>query len=401
MPPAVPAPSPRRLRPAAASAAQGASAAAAQHEAAQELVRWQGLLGQVGREVAEPLSAALERVITLTTTGRIEPQGLRALRDDIERARSAGMACQQMSRLAGGRIRQSHERIHLTHTVQSVLGQRTRELQAHGLSLSQAMLPIEVNADASMLFALLNLLVDWWLACARGPIELRLDVGQWPAHARLQCTFDAHAPDIASPGEDVLLTRASTLRWHLLEQTARAMGLPCQRTVRAHQLHLLLSFPDTVRSSLAGLTQVPDPSHTSDLGHTTGFGDSLNSQPLCGSHVLLIADRKAQRQAVREALRHTGITLDVCASVQEAVSFCRNGLPHAIVFTSEVRGPLLTRLLHQVRAELPDFILVEVTPQGRTFDISSLQASGIARVGGEDLAHALPSALVYELSRLV
>jgi len=389
MPTAVPTPKPRSLRPAAGEARGATDDAHAQ--AAQELVRWQTLLGQVGREVAEPLSAALERVITLTTTGRIDHQGLRALRDDIERARTAGMACQQMSRLAGGRIRQSHERIHLTHTVQSVLAQRTRELQAHGLSLSQAMVPTEVNADASMLFALLNHLVDWWLACAQGPIALRLDVGNWPAHARLHCTFDAHAPDIASPGADVMLTRTSTLRWHLLEQTAQSMGLSCQRSVQAHQMQLTLTFPDTVSSPLA------------DAGDDTAassFGDSLNSQPLCGSHVLLIADRKAQRQAAREALRHTGITLDVCASVQEAVAFCRSGLPHAIVFTSDVRGPLLTRLLHQVRAALPDFILIEVTPEGRTFDTSSLQASGIARVGGEDIAHGLPSALVYELSRL-
>ena len=43
-----------------------------------ELVRWQELLGQVGRELAEPLTAALERVTTLTTTGRIDRAGLRA-----------------------------------------------------------------------------------------------------------------------------------------------------------------------------------------------------------------------------------------------------------------------------------------------------------------------------------
>jgi hypothetical protein len=358
---------------------------------AQELVRWQDLLGQVGRELAEPLTAALERVITLTTTGRIDRQGLRALREDVERARHAGMLCQQMSRLASGRIRQTHERVHLTHTVQSVLAHRARELQARGLVLSQSMLPVEVLADASMLFALLNHLVDWWLEAAHGGIELRIDMRQtWPEQARLICTFPAHAPDVPPPGEDVMLTRASTLRWHLLEQTARSMGLVCTRQVRAHLLSIELSFPATVSSALG---------ETLASNDSRGFEDSINSRPLSGSHVLVVAGRKDLRQQVRESLKDMGLVLDVCHSVKDAVAFCKGGLPHAIVFESALRSPLLDRLMAHIRAEIPDFVFVELLPEGRTFDISSLQASGIARVGGEGIAHALPSALVYELSR--
>jgi hypothetical protein len=66
----------------------------------QELVRWQDLLGQVGRELAEPLTAALERVSTLTTTGRIDRHGLRALREEIERKAcwpSAPARCRRMA----------------------------------------------------------------------------------------------------------------------------------------------------------------------------------------------------------------------------------------------------------------------------------------------------------------
>jgi CheY-like chemotaxis protein len=348
-------------------------------------------MGQVGRELAEPLTMALERVITLTTTGRIDRQGLRQLREELERARHAGMLCQQMSRLASGRIRQTHELVHLTHTVQSVLAHRTRELSGHGLSISQSLVPVEVQADASMLFALLNHLVDWWLECAQGAVELRIDVRSWPAHAHLSCQVPTHAPDVPHPGDDVVLTRASTLRWHLLEQTARAMGLPLTRTVRGHLLALDITFPATV-ASLMGQPQ--------DADLASGFEDSVNSKPLAGSHVLAVVGRKDTRQVVKESLKGMGLVLDVCGSVKEAVDFCKTGLPHAIVFDNELRSPLLERLILRIRSEVPDFVFIELVPQGRTFDISALQASGIARVGAQGIEQALPSALVYELSRL-
>ncbi|HET8869827.1 MAG TPA: hypothetical protein VFM48_05240, partial [Aquabacterium sp.] len=86
-----------------------------------ELARWHELASQIGRELAEPLTSALERITTLMTTGRIDRAGLRALRQEVEQARQAGIWSQQIARLASGRVRQSLEQVHLTHTVQSVL----------------------------------------------------------------------------------------------------------------------------------------------------------------------------------------------------------------------------------------------------------------------------------------
>lgn len=174
----------------------------------EELARWQELLAQVGRELAEPLTTALERVTTLTTTGRIDRMGLRALRDEIDRARQAGIWCQQIARLASGRIRQSHERVHLTNTVQSVLAYRAREMHAHGIQLTQSLLPIEVQLDASMLFGLLNALVDWWLDCAHGTVELRVDTRNWPVRAQLHCVFAHHPLDQPAPTADMVHNRA-------------------------------------------------------------------------------------------------------------------------------------------------------------------------------------------------
>ena len=53
--------------------------------------RWRELVAQISVEIAGPLTAALERVHALTSTGRIDRHSLRALREEVERAREAGM----------------------------------------------------------------------------------------------------------------------------------------------------------------------------------------------------------------------------------------------------------------------------------------------------------------------
>lgn len=357
-----------------------------------ELARWHELTGQIGRELAEPLTAALERVTTLTTTGRIDRAGLRALRDEIDRARQTGIWCQQISRLASGRIRQSHERVHLTNTVQSMLGYRAREMQTRGLQLTQALLPVEVQIDASMLFGLLNAMVDWWLDCAQGMVELRVDTRDWPVRARLHCAFAHQAPDRPATSADVIQGRVNTMNWHLLEQTARTLGLVFDRQVDATHARLHLEFPSTVLNTVQA-EEAEQQDH--------GFVDSVNSKPLAGSHVLVIAGRRDLRLQVREALKAMGLVLDFVSSVREAVEFCREGLPHAIVFEGTQRSRQFEQLADGIRQEVPEFVFIELVDEGRTFDISTISATGMARVGCEGIANALPSALVYELSRVM
>ncbi|MFT3857412.1 MAG: hypothetical protein QM742_07925 [Aquabacterium sp.] len=364
-------------------------ASPASHEEDAPPTRWQELLGQLGRELSEPLTAALERVTTLTTTGRIDRAGLRALRDEVDRARQAGIRCQQIARLASGRIRQSHERVHLTNTVQSVLAYRAREMQGRGLQLSQSLLPLEIQVDASMLFGLLNALVDWWLDSASGVVALRVQASPWPAHAELISSFTASA---GGPDADEQHAHLETLNWHLLVQTAQAMGMNVARTFKAGQVQLCLSFPGTVQPVLTDADAI---------GNDGGFADSVNSKPLAGSHVLVVAAQRDIRLDVREALKSMGLVLDFVGSVREAAAFCQEGLPHAIVFEGGLRSASLERLISGIRDEVPEFVFIELVEEGRTFDISTISATGMARVGREGIASALPSALVYELSRVM
>lgn len=190
-------------------------------------VQWADIVQQLGAEIAGPLSAALEQIQNLATTGQIDRRGLRLLRRSVDEARTAGMLGQQLARLASGRLRLNRERQHLAQMLRSVLAQRSRETQARGVQVRQSLKPVEIWADGALLFALLNALMDWALANTHSSVDLRLDLTPWPVKARLSCRF-AHRPlDLlgnepeardASPGLD-------SLAWRLLEQTAITLGV--------------------------------------------------------------------------------------------------------------------------------------------------------------------------------
>lgn len=357
-----------------------------------ELARWQELLAQAGRELAEPLTAALERVATLTTTGRIDRAGLRTLLDEVDRARQAGIWCQQISRLASGRVRQSHERVHLTNTVQSVLAHRARELQARGIHIVQSLQEVEVQVDASMLHGLLNAVVEWWLSCAQGLVDVRIDQGRWSDNASLVCQFQHRSPDLPHNPEAPHNPALDSMSWHLLEQTASTLGVVQHREIESSQARLTLEFPRTVNALAAAPgADVPDAS----------FADSINSKPLAGCHVLVVAARRDVRGLVRESMKSMGLVVDFVNTVADAVEFCDAGLPHGIVFESSLKTPRFMQMVASIRQEVPEFVFIELLDDGHTFEISSISPTGMARVGHAAVATSLPSALVYELTRIM
>ena len=355
--------------------------------------RWRDLVGEIGAEVAAPLTAALERIQALATSGQIDRQSLRALRDEVEKAREVGMGGQQLSRIASGRVRQSHERLPLTETLQGVLTHRARETHARGIEMKPlTSRPVDVIADASLLFGLLNTMLDWALACARSSIGLRIDVKAWPSHARLVCHF-AHRPvdqlddGAATPGEVSLL---DSMHWRLLQQTAWAMGLPLERTIDGSGTTLAIEFPRTVNDSMEGASAVEI---------DDGFAPSINTKPLAGSHVLVVARRREVRLQVRDALRDMGLIVDFVGSVEEAADFSSEGLPHAIVVESALCGERFDALKKDITTELPLFVFIEIVEDAHAFEMSEFGALSVARVGRETLAKSLPSALLFELSR--
>lgn len=353
--------------------------------------RWHRLVTEIGAATATQLTLALERIHTLITSGKIDRASLRALREEVDGARQAGMIGQQIARFASGRLRQSHERLQLDDTLKGVLAHRHRETQSRGIVLKPSLKQAEVIVDGSLLFSLLNTVLDWALSHAQSNIEFRIDIKSWPQHAQLICRF-AHRPaDLISehdrPPEPAAL---ESLTWRLLEQTAWTMGLPLDRRDDALYSTLTLEFPRTATDEIEGVTAV-------ELDE--GFAPSTNSKPLAGSHVLVVSSRRDLRVQIRDALRNMGLVIDFVNSVDEAAEFCRDGLPHAMIIESIQRGEKFANLRDEISNEVPDFVFIEIIEEGNTFEMSGFSGSNVARVGRDVIESSLPSALMFELSK--
>jgi hypothetical protein len=349
--------------------------------------RWCELVGQLGSEAAAPLTAALERVSQLTATGRIDRPSLRALRDELERARRVAMLGQQLARFATG-VRQNPERLNLAQLLRQAVAQRRRETEARGVQFRQVLTAADVVVDASLLFALLNAVLDWSLAHARSSIEFRLDHRSSPAHARLACRFSHRPPDAAG-----LIDAASldSLPWRLAQQIAWAMGVAIERHDDASQTALVLEFPSTVGEGFDAVTAVEyDPA---------AAVASAVAKTVAGSQVLVLSARAEIRARVRDAVRHMGLMIDFVASVEEARDFCREGLPHALVYESSLAGDRFEALHAELLRDAPTLAFIELGEEGDAFAVSGFGGAEVAHVGREAIATGLPSALVFELSR--
>lgn len=355
---------------------------------------WREIIGQIGTEVGLPLSAALERVTVLATTGKIDRVGLRMLREEIERARRAGMIGQQLARFASGRIRQSPEQISVTQMLREVLLQRGREATTRQIEISQALKPAEIVVDATLLYALLQAVVDWSLDLAQKALEFKLDIKAWPPYARLTVRF-AHASSDASDRLTPVgtpLPSLDSMSWRLVQQISWTLGLVMDRAVSEHETTLTIEFPRTIHDEIEGVSVVE---------MDQGFGVSDNSKPLAGSHVLVVSSGREVRSLIRESIRHMGLLVDFVNSVEEAEEFCRDALPHAIIYESVLSGDRFHRLRVGITAEMPSFVFIEVAPEGSALQLSTHGNESGARIGREAVMQSLPSALIFELSRTI
>ena len=150
---------------------------------------------------------------------------------------------------------------------------------------------------------------------------------------------------------------------------------------------LTLEFPRTVSEGMA-LLELDEPG-------TTG----PNSQPMVGRHVLVIASRRETRNAVRDTLRSMGLMVDYVGSIDEARQFCSGGLPHAILFEAALAGENFRKLRAEWSQEVPTLAFIEISEQGRELEVHDIGGQRTSRIGRDVIASALPSALMFELSK--
>jgi hypothetical protein len=155
---------------------------------------------------------------------------------------------------------------------------------------------------------------------------------------------------------------------------------------------LTVEFPRTIHDEIEGVSVVEI---------DQGFGVSDNSKPLAGSHVLVVAGGREMRSLIKESIRHMGLLVDFVNSVEEAEEFCRDALPHAIIYESVLANDRFHRLHVSISSEFPAFVFIEVTPEGNALQLSTGNKDSGARIGREAVMQSLPSALIFELSRTI
>ena len=348
------------------------------------------VVARIGAEVSAPLTAALERVVALASTGRIDRHGLQALRSEIDGARRVGLRGQQIARLAAGEVRQSVERLDLARSLRGVLA--GQPIHGHGDVIAVPPVPTraEVLCDASLLHTLLDAAASWSSALACHQVDWRIDVKPWPVRARVVCRF-AHRP--ADNASGPLPTSESdlsldTLDWLLMRYTAHLAGVLVQRQDTPSHTQLTLEFLNTVNGTLEGAAAV-------DLvASADGGGKSI-----AGCQLLVLASQRQTRQRLREAVQGQDLLIDHVSTVADAAQYCLDGAPHALLFESAFQSEGLAALLADLGHSAPSMVLVEVLPAGQDCEMSEAGTNPVTRLGIDALRNMLVPVLLLEMGR--
>ncbi|MDT7834276.1 hypothetical protein [Aquabacterium sp. OR-4] len=341
------------------------------------------VVARLAAEVAVPLTQALERVMQLAHSGKIDRLGVQALRDEIDLARTAGLRGQQIARFIDGQAHPSVERVSLTEVLGAVIAERASDAGPQGPGQRQLLADLQVMGDATLIHRLLRAAADWAGGATRSALDWRLDLKSWPVRARVTCQFD-HRPvdhaEMAATAQE--LEALDTLDWLLLQYAAHVAGVLVLRELGAVHCTLTLEFPHTVGDTVEHSEAQP----AARTSHAT---------LTAGGQVLVLAARREARQLVREALRGHDLFIDYVATVLAAREYCADGTPQVLIYEAGFAGDGLKTLLGALAAAPRPVALVEIAPDGQDYEMG---AQG-ARVGADGLRHTLPAVLMMELAR--
>ena len=348
---------------------------------------------RIGAEVAMPLTAALNRVEAMSSTGKIDRPGLSALYEEIDNARRAGMRGQQIARLASGTVMQTPERLNLAAMLREILADQAAQSTASGaVGSRQNLASAEVVADPSLIGTLLRAAADWSLEHARAPIDWRLELQPWPVQAKLVCQI-AHRPadyipdPASSTGSRGQLAALNSLDWLLLQFAAHMAGVQVQREDGPIRSTLTLRFPNTVNETLEGASAV-------DLSAGT-----RHARLVAGTQVLVLASRRDVRQQVRDAMRGHDLFVDYVPSVAQARDYCAEGAPQVLIYESAYVAEALRTLCQGLNQKSPGVALVEILPSGEMVEHGSIGTEPTIRVGADALQQQLAPLLVMALAQ--
>ena len=343
--------------------------------------------GLVGAELAAALHTLHRVAQTLGDEGRLSGEEAAELARALDQADQLARQSQQLARLSEGLLRQSHERVSLDQMVEAALRDRQQTIDARGIMVQQSIRPVEIVVDPGLLFNLVETALDWAIERGRH-VAVTLAINDWPEHGLLSITADLGDAEATGRTGGI----SPTLRWILLEQIARAMGVTLATAPTERGCGLRLEFARTVKH-LEGLTALEIESNSADsaLGPET--------KALAGLRVLLVTTDPVVRAEVEKACQSLGLRPDTVGSSSEAVRSVERDPPHMAIVDQRLRDREFDALVQDIRRLDANFGFLEIIDDATAPEVSGWSGDGMTRVRRDALRTHLPAMLTLELAK--
>jgi hypothetical protein len=354
--------------------------------------QWPNLVAALSEQAVESSNLLLRALNYLVGAGRLRRSEAKALSDAMHQLRGTSLRAQQITRLAGGRIRQARERVDLAELVRHVLHDRTAEIEAAGVTVSSELQQVDVLLDPPVAISLVNAILDWAMSFSK-QIHLALAPAEFPGPAQLQVRVTTPPPAHATQPNGVGWTVRARgrrlndgLHWMLLRQIAASSSLEVTRSRQQGAALLTIDFPKTFHS-------------TEGVACLELNGDSA-SAPLRETWVLVMArDEKVRGEAV-DALRKMGIDALAASDPTHARSIMRDTRPNVLVTGYDLAAEEIARFRQDVLGGEDRCPIVEITRDLPSFHLSGFDRFETPKVGREQLTAELPPTVLFELVKV-
>jgi hypothetical protein len=350
--------------------------------------QWPNLVAALSEQAVEGSNLLLRALNYLVGAGRLRRSEAKALSDAMHQMRSTSLRAQQITRLAGGRIRQARERVDLSELVRHVLHDREAEIEAAGVTVSSELQAVDVLLDPPVAISMVNAILDWAMSFSK-QVHVTLSPVAMPGPAQLKVRVTTPPPAHAAPAGGTVRPRGRRLNdglhWMLLRQIAASSSLEVTRTRADGAALLTIDFPQTFLST-EGLAC---------LELTDG-----GAAPLRETWVLVIAQDDRIRGEAVDALRKMGIAVHAAASTAQARGLVGETRPNVLVTAWDVPREDVARLRQEVLGGEERCPLVEITRDLPSFHLNGFDRFETPKVGREQLTAELPPTVLFELVKV-
>ena len=347
------------------------------------------LIAVIGAMLSDPLRAAQSLLDQLMHGGTATPAHISEVHCALAVVRSVSMQSQQIARLGGGRLRQSHEKLKLDNLLRNAILERKAMFCQHGVTLQQSLKPVEVIVDAGLLVCLVDAALEWSLGMG-SKLVITLEMMNWPEHGLLNIRAKRGVvPGLESTRQ--ASDEGNTLVWYLLTETADVMGVSVNRDVSESESTLTLEFPRTVKR-LEGLTAVEV---DTGQGHYNG-----DTKPMAGHRLLVITNDTLLRHEIQNAARTMGLVVDFVLDSRHGVRFCEFDIPHMIIIDERVRDAVFDALSVELRKIDPNYPFIEIANESNVLEMAGWMSDSMTRISRDGLRNQLTPILAMELAKV-